>query len=225
MSRHKKALLSLLVILGTLSLALRAQNTPYDPGKFTTGVFRGCPPEGQGGDPDLNDLKNRDLPPASFSPLDFSAVMTQLPQDLPAGKTENRATWSDSDRSRAVVWESQGVSIEGYLLLIRPEGPEACNCGSTTNHDYHMWLAASPTDQRTNAMVVEISPRVLPNHPNWNLRTIRHLIAQQARVRISGWLTWDQEHPEQIGKTRETLWEIHPIHKIEVFSAGQWTEL
>jgi hypothetical protein len=30
-------------------------------------------------------------------------------------------------------------------------------------------------------------------------------------VRIRGWLMLDQEHPEQIGKTRGTLWEIHPI--------------
>jgi hypothetical protein len=26
----------------------------------------------------------------------------------------------------------------------------------------------------------------------------------------------DQEHPDQLGKTRGTLWEIHPIMRIEV---------
>src|SRR4051794_33814660 len=32
----------------------------------TTGDFHGCPPEGKGGDPVLNRLKNRDLPPAFY---------------------------------------------------------------------------------------------------------------------------------------------------------------
>jgi len=35
----------------------------------------------------------------------------------------------------------------------------------------------------------------------------------------------DPEHPDQVGKTRKTLWEIHPVLKIEVFSGGQWREL
>ena len=45
------------------------------------------------------------------------------------------------------------------------------------------------------------------------------------QVRISGWLMLDQEHPEQIGKTRGTLWEIHPITRIEVKDANGWREL
>jgi hypothetical protein len=71
-------------------------------------------------------------------------------------------------------------------------------------------------------MVVEISPRLLEAYPNWPT------LAQQAKtggtlVRIRGWRAWDQEHPEQIGKTRATLWEIHPIHEIDVQDAnGHW---
>jgi hypothetical protein len=32
------------------------------------------------------------------------------------------------------------------------------------------------------------------------------------------------EHPEQIGQFRATLWEIHPITRIEVFTGGKWVE-
>jgi hypothetical protein len=48
---------------------------------------------------------------------------------------------------------------------------------------------------------------------------------QYARIRITGWHLYDQEHPEQIGKFRATLWEIHPIMKIEFFMGGTRKEL
>jgi hypothetical protein len=35
----------------------------------------------------------------------------------------------------------------------------------------------------------------------------------------------DPEHPEQLGKTRGTLWEIHPIMKMEVERGGRWVDL
>jgi hypothetical protein len=33
---------------------------------------------------------------------------------------------------------------------------------------------------------------------------------------------YDFEHPEQLGKTRATLWEIHPILKTEVRDGKEW---
>ena len=44
-------------------------------------------------------------------------------------------------------------------------------------------------------------------------------------VRISGWLFFDSEHGHDLGKRRTTLWEIHPITKIEVFKGGKWISL
>jgi len=38
------------------------------------------------------------------------------------------------------------------------------------------------------------------------------------QVRISGWLMLDPEHQDMIDEgLRSTLWEIHPITKIEVW--------
>ncbi len=35
----------------------------------------------------------------------------------------------------------------------------------------------------------------------------------------------DPEHHAHLGKYRMTLWEIHPITKIEVFQNGGWLDL
>ncbi len=55
-------------------------------------------------------------------------------------------------------------------------------------------------------------------------------VKRKARIRVTGWQMFDQEHPEQIGKTRVSRWEIHPITKIEVWSKpqgkpGRWNTL
>ena len=39
----------------------------------------------------------------------------------------------------------------------------------------------------------------------------------------SGWLLFDPVHKGHLGTFRASLWEIHPITKIEVFRNGQWT--
>ena len=44
-------------------------------------------------------------------------------------------------------------------------------------------------------------------------------------VRISGWLLLDPEHRNHLGKYRSTLWEIHPITRIEVMKDGSWVDL
>jgi hypothetical protein len=33
-------------------------------------------------------------------------------------------------------------------------------------------------------------------------------VRQKTRIRISGWTTLDPDHPEEVGKSRGTLWEI-----------------
>ena len=74
-------------------------------------------------------------------------------------------------------------------------------------------------------MVVELSPRLLDAHPKWP--ALANAAFQNGlQVRISGWRTWDQEHPDQIGGTRATLWEIHPVLRIEVQDAhGTWVDV
>ena len=44
------------------------------------------------------------------------------------------------------------------------------------------------------------------------------------KVRVSGWLMFDQEHLDKIGTRRLTAWEIHPITKIEIQRLGLWID-
>ena len=69
--------------------------------------------------------------------------------------------------------------------------------------------------------MVEISPRLPPAHPKWNKHVFDQLVKNHEKVRVSGWLMWDQEHPEQVGKTRGTLWKKPPPWRVmtRVFKA------
>jgi hypothetical protein len=54
---------------------------------------------------------------------------------------------------------------------------------------------------------------------------LKRIANRHERVRISGWLMFDGEHPDQVGKTRGTLWEIHPVMRIDVLKSDGWTYL
>ena len=124
----------------------------------------------------------------------------------------------------------------GYLAGVQKEDEESCNCHDHDRVDYHLWLVTSPGQKRSKSMVIEISPRLLDAHPRWpELVRIAH--RDGYHVRVSGWRTFDQEHHEQLKShqnnngtvthpSRATLWEIHPIHRIEVESEdGDWVDL
>src|SRR2546428_14170141 len=70
----------------------------YDPRQFSTGVFEGCPQAGEGGDPDLSLLKNRDLPPPSYVPMTVGEVVNGLPGSLPVGRDNPRRPWTGQER-------------------------------------------------------------------------------------------------------------------------------
>ena len=187
-------------------------------------TFRGCPPEGSGGDGDLNLLKNR-VDEGVYENVKFS-VMAGL--RWPAGaERHKRAEWPEDVRAAIAADEGDPIMVEGYLLRVKEEGPESPNChsGEHEMRDFHIWLASSPDDGEDRAAIVEITPRIRANHPFWTVQRVREIARDRLPVRICGWLLFDQEHPEQIGKTRATLWEIHPVMKIEFQHDGEWTSL
>jgi hypothetical protein len=195
----------------------------------TTGKFFDCAPEGVGGDPALNAQKNRDLPPDAYKKMTVAQVIAVHPKAEKEGK-KTRDQWTDAERIEMKKLEDTGITVVGYIADIEKEGKEACNCGSTDHVDHHVWLVGKPGQKRSQGMVVEMSPRLTEKHPG-DASFVAHpdwpaLVAKAKKngdlVRVSGWRTWDQEHPEQLkpaknrGATRGTLWEIHPILVIEV---------
>ncbi len=185
-------------------------------------VFNGCPPSGDGGDPALNTLKNR-IDEAPWQPSTVATILSYKWSQ--AIERQPRSRWSASDASAIAQYEGAPVQVEGYLVDAKSQGPESCNCHSVNDVDFHVWLVDSADKGRDQSVVVEASPRVRAVHPAWTLSNIRRLATSHQKVRISGWLMMDPEHPDQIGKTRGTIWEIHPIMQIETEALGGWKPL
>lgn len=190
-------------------------------------TFHGCPAEGDAtaatqADPELNRLKNRIEFPNGYEAV---PIETLIALKVPAGVSKrHRDRWPAETLADVRSQEKRAVQVEGYLVAVKQEGPESCNCRLKQDRDFHMWLAGLRNGDRRQAMVIEVSPRVRAQHPRWQLKLLRKHV-DHGLVRVSGWLMLDPEHPEQVGKTRATLWEIHPILKIEVRDARGWHEL
>lgn len=184
-------------------------------------TYQGCPPQGDGGDAQLNVLKNRiDTAIWQSTPLSSLLALT-WPQGV---EKTRRSAWSSADAATVAQTEGRPVETEGYVLMIRHEGPESPNCHDAASRDYHVWLGVSPSDTRANSMIVELAPRVVARNPGWGGQSsLLHLAGHH--VRIGGWLMLDQEHPEQLNKTRGTLWEIHPVMQVWVEQNGAWNDL
>jgi hypothetical protein len=226
--------LALVVVLVYVSSQLSKTRTlqPYAPGLPLISVkaspkeisFRGCPPEGDGGDRELNLLKNR-VDEGNYVQVELSAVLA-LPWPKSVERVPRRRWYSDDAQSVA-TYEGIPLSLEGYLAAAREEDPESTNCRGMEPdaRDFHLRLVGSPSQDRSTSIVVEVSPRVRASHPEWKIDVIQELVRMREKVRISGWLMLDPEHPDQVGKTRGTIWEIHPIMNIEVGRNGRWAAL
>src|SRR5690242_5214550 len=86
---------------------------PSGSGKQTPGeiTFDGCPPQGDGGDPVLNENKNR-VDNGNYQPTAFSTILNLAwPKE-----TERRAHADWSASAQAQVGQSEGlpVAVEGY---------------------------------------------------------------------------------------------------------------
>jgi hypothetical protein len=183
-----------------------------------------CPDQGSATSNDkkiLNKLKNRIKPPPSPTKM-TSAEINALPT---------------KEKAKVNTLQNRGVVVEGFLVAAKQQGAESTNCGEGgANADYHLWLVDSEdqvdlTDNDTIraskgiSTVIEITPRWRKVNPGWSLKTLNRLIKQKAKFRVTGWLMLDPEHPDQIGQTRGSIWEIHPITKIEVLNGSKWVEI
>src|SRR6266478_9186299 len=98
---------SIVIALFAISSAFtaRAANN-FDPTQFSTGNFHGCAPMGQGSDPYLNSLKNRDKPPTTSMTVYTVDQLYQVTPSLPNRKV-HRDKWTAAQRNLAAQWESR----------------------------------------------------------------------------------------------------------------------
>ena len=124
-------------------------------------------------------------------------------------------------------YEGVAVSVGGYISRVKKQhggGGEATNCHFNRVNfvDVHVALVESIGDGEKEAIVVEPTPRFYAKNPSWVFTKLKALEDTDDPVRISGWTLFDPNHKNHMGKYRKTLWEIHPITKIEVFTDGKW---
>src|SRR5882762_587977 len=153
--------------------------------------------------------------------------------DVPADSDYVDINWSDLKNlpsARATDFGTAGVRVVGFLshkINVETSGSgESTNCHLTAGSgvDWHIYLTNSPAQPISGAIIVETTPRTRPQH-SWTTSMLAPLVDSQTPVRISGWLMFDSEHINVIGKQRATVWEVHPITKIEVQSNGEWVDL
>ncbi|SRR6266446_4106760 len=221
-------------------------STTWDKPAAQDAVFHGqeglCGLTGDGGDTATNQLKNRVDVPTEYHLVNWSSI-NKLP--YPQGAPRSRMQWASDQLAQIAPYEGEAVSAEGYLYKVKVESGgsgESTNCHfkRPTDVDWHMAFTENPGGTQggseADAIIVETTPRVREQHPNWTpaalepwtytLRSHQNPNYNGQRVRISGWLMLDPEHQDMINHgQRSTLWEIHPITKIETSDGHAWTDL
>lgn len=176
------------------------------------GDFDGCPPEGKTTNTSLkalNRLKNRTVAPLRTqvnSAITLNAV-------LAPGNDLNR--WSPT----------QAAIITGYVVDVKPGGPESVNCGATdpAHTDTHIELALNEGDtEGIHHMIVEVTPRwramMTAKGKNWSTANLKSALMGH-KIMVVGWMMLDKEHcnasentnPGGAHNWRATCWEIHPV--------------
>ena len=198
-------------------------------GTFTLEGER-CGPDGSGEkrDKGTNIRKNRTDIPASYHDVTWKAV-GGLPSPTPVPKS--RENFNDEQLAAIARFEGVAVQTVGYVVAIKPQASntESCNCSwkGEKATDWHIALVEHPGDGEASSVVVEPTPRIKKNHPNWTKKNLSPWLNIDTPVRISGWLLFDPQHTNHLKKYRSTLWEIHPITKIEVWDidSEKWIDL
>jgi hypothetical protein len=183
-----------------------------------------CGPDGTG-DTATNHLKNRvDVPP-DYHAVTFGAV-TSLPKLPPGSPTKRSSPHWPTVAPQITPLEGVPISVVGFIFSIKPQGAEGTNCSFTGagETDWHVPFVLHSGDLEKTAIVVELTPRVHKDHPNWTTANLTPS-GPKPSFRISGWLMFDPDHPAHLGHFRQTLWEVHPVMKIEVEQGGVWKDL
>jgi hypothetical protein len=187
-------------------------------------TFNDCPPEGVGGDAELNLLKNR-VDEGVYIPMSFDTILNLTwPKNV---EQTNLKDWSTDGRAFIAQYAGIPVVMEGYFGASMEAVPNSANCNlaSPADRDWNIYFTEYDRSEHSQAIIVTITPRVRAKHI-WNLDLMRKLIMDNhVPVRVSGWLLFNPQNPEDVGKTRATLWEIHPVMQIELYQNGHWVQL
>jgi len=214
-----------LILVCAASFAALSLAPPALASPIASGSFAGCPARGVGGDPELNALKNRSSVPASIAAITV-VQMKQLPS-VPPNTPSLRAQWPAAVRSSIDSQEARGVAFIGYIIRVTHETGDPSNCGSSLprDEDVELFLAANPGERDPAKIILaEVTPRWRAVHVSWRTADLRTLAASGSRVRITGWLLYDEESWSELHGGTATAWEIEPTTRVQVWRDGNWTD-
>jgi hypothetical protein len=188
--------------------------------------------------------------PASDKPVEDRTI-TQI---IRLEKKVENSGYEQGD-SRSVLkdlGEESQVRVVGYVLAVKQECGESCNCGlqdvdvTTDNHlvlvnpkvvtdnplpeqATQKQIKAVFNMREPQSMTAEFTPRVrAAGHPNFT-SDVQDRINKTPQgalwVRVTGQLMFDSEHFHKKPLKRKTSWEIHPILKFEYCSKGRTCKL
>jgi hypothetical protein len=122
-----------------------------------------------------------------------------------------------------------------------------CHAWAEVDTDWHIALVADPGEREEQSVVIEPTPRFKRRNAGWTVDKARSIAVRRTpsgnrnegaaqRVRVTGYLMLDPAHPTHIRGTctsncasrtfyRATLWEIHPVSRIEVLRGNAWVDL
>lgn len=203
------------LLLSLVTIASNAQAPSSD-----MDTFDGCGLSGNAKSANLtklNQLKNRYTLPSARK-INHSITLSAL---LEPG--DDRSKWSSGSSAEVV----------GYVLDVKPGGPETCNCGKKDpkHSDTHIELVQHATDTAVSqSVVVEVTPRLRAimqsKGVDWSTSALRKKYLHKW-VRVRGWMLFDSQHtgsaentnPHGTHNWRATAWEIHPITRIQLAPA------
>jgi hypothetical protein len=194
-------------------------------------------------DSDLNELKNKE---SINEPVEDRTLSWMMGLEKKVEKSDYRR--GDPRDVLTELGEGSSLRVVGYLLAVKQEGGESCNCYlddvdiTTDNHlvlvnpnvvtanklpepATKTQLTATFKKREAKSVTAEFTPRVREHgHPNFtsDLQEALNKTQQGALwVRVTGQLMFDSEHFHNLRLNRATQWEIHPIMKLEFCSKGK----
>jgi hypothetical protein len=170
---------------------------------------------------------------------------TGPPQPSAREELKDLAT-TDLSGNAVTLGEGDLVTLDAFILDAKHDdtfpfgfGGEGVNCKNSLLewNDIHVALGSKASAPECSSATAEIIPHFRPavwDRIDSNACTITHvtnpLPVKRLRVRLTGQLFFDGSHkPSACGAPsgrgnplRRSVWEIHPVYKIEVFDKGSF---
>lgn len=193
-----------------------------------------CGPRGNG-DSETFRRKNRNDYPDTAYAIQFAAIRGLALEDgiRANGQAVPRDRPFPGDVNRAIDGhEGIAVTITGFASFLNQRGSqEGTNCHFTgeLNTDWHLTITETEDEDQSDGIIVEPTPRFIQRHPNWRRANLRNRVGDlrtsSDSVRVTGFLFFDPDHRADIGRRRFTMWELHPVTRIELFANNRWIDL